>query len=55
MEFPGIGSPVENAKSQDTRRWLLQRISHHLYYRVRGDRLEVIAFWSTDREQAPRV
>ncbi len=55
VDFPGIGTRVENAKSPDTRRWLLQRISYHVYYRVRAEKLEVVAFWGTDRERAPRV
>jgi len=55
VEFPGIGTKVENAKSLDTRRWLLKRVGHHIYYRVRGNHLEVVAFWSTDREREPRV
>jgi len=46
---------VENARSPDTRRWLLERIGCHLYYRVRSNVLEVIAFWGTDRERGPRV
>ena len=55
VEFPGIGTKVENTKSPDTRRWLLKRVSHHLYYRVRGSYFEVVAFWSTNREQKPRI
>ncbi len=55
VEFPGIGTPVENSKSPDTRRWLLKRLSHHIYYRVRGNQLQIVAFWSTDREHGPRV
>ena len=55
LEFPGIGTKAENTKSPETRRWLLKRISHHVYYRVRGNFLEVVAFWATDREHAPRV
>ena len=54
-EFPGIGTKVENAKSPETRRWLLKRIGHHIYYRPRGARLEVVAFWGTDREHGPSV
>jgi plasmid stabilization system protein ParE len=55
VEFPGLGTRVENAKSSDTRRWLLQRISYHIYYRVRANTLEVVAFWGTARERGPRV
>ena len=55
VEFPGLGTRVENAKSSETRRWLLRRVSYQVYYRVRGNLLEVVAFWSTDRERGPRV
>ena len=55
VDFPGIGTKVENAKSPETRRWLLKRIKHHVYFRVRGKYLDVVAFWSTDREHEPRV
>lgn len=55
VEFPGIGTRVENSKSPETRRWLLKRISYHVYYRVRGNVLEVVAFWGADREHSPRV
>ncbi len=56
VEFPGIGTKVETTtKSPEARRWLLKRISCHVYYRVRGNVLEVVAFWGTDRERAPQV
>jgi plasmid stabilization system protein ParE len=55
VEFPGLGTRVENAKSPDTRRWLLRRVGCHIYYRVRGNRLEVVAFWSADRGRGPRI
>lgn len=55
VEFPGVGTKVETTQSPETRRWLLKRISYHVYYRVRGNVLEVVAFWGTDRERGPRV
>ena len=54
-EFPRIGTRVENTRDPETRRWLLKRVGYHLYYRPRGSVLEVVAFWSTDREHLPRV
>ena len=54
-EFPGIGTKVENNRSPETRRWLLKRIGAHVYYRVRGPVLEVVAFWGAPREHGPRV
>jgi plasmid stabilization system protein ParE len=55
VEFPGIGTKVENTKFPETRRWFLKRIGHHIYYRCRGSDLEVVAFWSADREHGPSV
>jgi plasmid stabilization system protein ParE len=53
--FPGIGTRVENARDAQTRRWLLGRLGHFLYYRQRGNTLEVLACWSTSRESEPKV
>jgi plasmid stabilization system protein ParE len=55
VEFPGIGTRVENAKSPETRRWLLKRVGYHIYYRPRGQHLEVVAFWGAEREHGPSV
>ena len=55
VDFPGIGTKVENAKSPETRRWLLKRIGYHVYYRPRGPNLEVVAFWGAEREHGPSV
>ena len=55
VEFPGLGTLVENAKDPETRRWWLERIGHPIYYRPRGQFLEVVAFWSGRREQEPSV
>ena len=55
VEFPGIGTKVENTKYPETRRWLLKRIGYHIYYRPRGLLLEVVSFWGADREHIPSV
>ena len=55
VEFPGIGTKVENTKYPETRRWLLKRIGYHVYYRPRGQLLEVVSFWGADRERTPSV
>jgi plasmid stabilization system protein ParE len=55
IEFPGVGTRVENARSPETRRWFLRRIGYHVYYRPRGTSLEVVAFWGADREHGPSV
>ena len=55
VEFPGIGTKVENAKDQETRRWWLDRVGHYIYYRPRGRFLEVVSFWGGGREHSPNV
>jgi plasmid stabilization system protein ParE len=55
VDFPGIGTKVENTKSPDTRRWLLERVGHHIYYRQRGQFLEVVSCWGASRELGPRI
>jgi plasmid stabilization system protein ParE len=55
IEFPGIGTRIENSKSAETRRWFLKRVGYHVYYRARDPFLEVVAFWGADREHGPRV
>jgi plasmid stabilization system protein ParE len=55
VEFPCIGTRVENTKYPETRRWLLQRVGRHIYYRPRGRFLEVVAFWGATRERTPSM
>lgn len=55
VEFPGLGTLVEGGRDPATRRWWLDRIRHHIYYRPRGRYLEVVAFWGGEREQGPSV
>lgn len=52
---PGIGRSVENANLAGTRRIQLDRVSYHLYFRVAGDELVVLAFWHAERGVKPRV
>ena len=52
---PGIGAKVDQASSPATRRFLVDRIGHWVYYRVREDRLEVLSVWHASREQPPSV
>lgn len=54
-EQPGIGSRVLQASSPDTRRFHLDRIGHWVYYRTRGDRLEILAVWYSGRKKMPVV
>ena len=55
VEQPGIGTRVENSRNQEVRRLYISRIRYFVYYRVRGERLEVVAFWHENREQGPSV
>jgi plasmid stabilization system protein ParE len=55
VEFPRIGTKVEGARDPETRRWWLDRVRYHVYYRTAGQYLDVIAFWGGGREHEPKV
>ena len=44
VEEPGIGTKIETARSDTVRRLYLARIRYFVYYRVRSNFLEVVAF-----------
>jgi len=52
---PAIGVPALNAKTRDVRRVHLARVHYHLYYRVRGEQIDVLALWHTSRGTLPSV
>ena len=52
---PLIGAPVPSPRVQGVRRLHLARIRYHLYYRIRGRQVEVIALWHTSRGAGPFV
>jgi plasmid stabilization system protein ParE len=52
---PAIGAPALNAKTRGVRRVHLARVHYYLYYRVRGEQIEVLAFWHTSRGTPPPV
>lgn len=52
---PGVGSKVETSHSEMVRRLYLGRIHYFVYYRVRGNTLEVVAFWHERRGRNPSV
>lgn len=52
---PGIGQRVENAHLAGVRRLQLDRVHHHVYFRVIADELVVLAFWHSMREGTPRL
>jgi plasmid stabilization system protein ParE len=55
VDFPGIGTKVENSRDLETRFWPLKRLGYDLYYRQKGKYLEVVAFWGSRRESGPKV
>jgi len=52
---PAIGAPALNARTSGVRRVHLARVHYYLYYRVRGELIEVLALWHTSRGAAPPV
>jgi plasmid stabilization system protein ParE len=55
VEEPGIGTKIETARAEIVRRLYLTRVRYFLYYRVRGNYLEVVAFWHASRETGPAL
>ena len=52
---PDLGIRVREAGSPDVRRFHLDRIRYWVYYRVRGNRLEVLSVWHSSRGSGPAV
>jgi plasmid stabilization system protein ParE len=52
---PAIGTPVLNAKTRGVRRVHLARVHYHLYYRVHGNEVQILALWHTRRGTEPPV
>ena len=55
LSQPAIGAPALNARTKGVRRVHLARVHYHLYYRVRGEQIDVIALWHTSRGSPPSV
>ena len=53
VSAPRIGQPVEHPSRLDVRRLLLRATRFHVYYRLRGEDVEVIAVWSCRRGRGP--
>lgn len=49
LSQPAIGAPALNARTKGVRRIHLARVHYHLYYRVRGEHVDVLALWHTSR------
>ena len=52
---PGIGVPVTNARTPDVKRLHLARIHYFVYYRVRGEEVQVLRIWHTSRGTDPKL
>jgi plasmid stabilization system protein ParE len=55
VDQPGIGSEVTEASSPGVRRFYVDRIRYWVYYRVRGQRLEVASVWHSSRDSGPAI
>ena len=55
LQQPDLGSKVEEASSPDVRRFHVDRIRYWIYYRVRGNRFEVVSVWHSSRGRGPAV
>lgn len=52
---PGIGQRVGNARLVGVRRIHIDRVHHHVYYRVHAGELVILRFWPSQRFKPPRV
>lgn len=55
IERPNLGSLVPQASSAGVRRFHIDRIRYWVYYRVRGNSLEVLSVWHSSRGTGPTV
>lgn len=52
---PGIGSKAETPRPEVVRKLSLPRAKYFVYYRVRGEVLQVVAFWHASSETGPSL
>jgi len=52
---PGIGVPVTTTRIPGVKRLHLARIHYFLFYRVRGEEVQVLRIWHTSRGSAPKL
>jgi hypothetical protein len=52
---PGLGQKLQTGRPVQVRRYLMSRTQHWLYFRVKGNVLEVLTVWSTSRGRNPQV
>lgn len=51
--MPTLGTPAKSERARGVRRLLLRQTRYHVYYRVRGETLEVLAVWHAVRGTGP--
>lgn len=52
---PGIGKLIEDPEFAEVRRVHAGRVRYHVYYRVRGQLVEVVAVWDANRGEGPSL
>ena len=52
---PAAGPRARDTALSGVRRLHLSRIRYHIYYRVKADELEVLAFWHSSRGASPEL
>ena len=52
---PDIAPLAQEVHVPDVRRFYLSRIRYYLYYRHRGDLVEVLALWHASRGSSPNL
>jgi len=55
LQEPGIGALVPQASEPGVRRFRMERIRYWLYYRVVGNRFEVLTVWHGSRDKEPSL
>jgi plasmid stabilization system protein ParE len=50
---PTLGAPARDVRLAGIRRLILQRTRYHVYYRVAGQVLEILAVWHAVRGSGP--
>jgi plasmid stabilization system protein ParE len=52
---PEIAPAAPNVTTPGVRRFHLSRVHYHLYYRLKSDEVEVLAFWHVARGSGPKI
>ena len=52
---PGLGQKIETGRPVQVRRYLMSKTQHWVYFRIKGNVLEVLSVWATSREVGPKL